>query len=84
MIFLRHHLPDRVLPGWMQSVAHWLPQTYIIDGMRLAILNGADFATLCADLPHPAGFRRVLADDRLCAVRRMERRARRNGAIGQF
>lgn len=46
MIFCGITFPIAVLPQWMQSVATLLPQTYIINGFREAMLNGADFATL--------------------------------------
>src|ERR1041385_8079315 len=37
MIFCGITYPISVLPGWMQAVAVWLPQTYVIHGMRTAV-----------------------------------------------
>ena len=40
------YYPISVLPGWMQVLATISPATYVIDGMRLALLEGADLITL--------------------------------------
>ena len=61
MIFCGITYPIAVLPGWMQGVAQFLPQTYIIYGFREAMLNGADFADAVAGVSNPAGVWRVLA-----------------------
>ena len=41
MIFCGITFPISVVPGWMQGVARWLPPTYVIQGMRKAMLSGA-------------------------------------------
>jgi ABC-2 type transport system permease protein len=40
------YYPIDVLPGWMQVLATFSPATYVIDGMRLALLEGADLVRL--------------------------------------
>jgi ABC-2 type transport system permease protein len=40
------YYPISVLPGWMQVLATISPATYVIEGMRLALLEGADLITL--------------------------------------
>ena len=40
------YYPTSVLPGWMQVLATISPATYVIEGMRLALLEGADLITL--------------------------------------
>jgi len=84
MIFCGITYPIAVMPGWMQGVAAWLPQTYIIHSMRSAILGGADFQALWPD------FRMLLIFGAFWLVvgyltfNWMERRARRNGTLGQY
>jgi ABC-2 type transport system permease protein len=40
MVFCGITFPISVMPGWMQQAAGWLPPTYIIQGMRKAMLTG--------------------------------------------
>ena len=40
------YYPTSVLPGWMQVLATISPATYVIEGMRLALLENADLITL--------------------------------------
>jgi ABC-2 type transport system permease protein len=84
MIFCGITYPLSVLPGWMQGVARWLPQTYIIAGMRKAALGGADFASLLPDLAILIlfGFAWLVMGYLLFAL--MERRARQTGSIGHY
>jgi ABC-2 type transport system permease protein len=84
MIFCGITYPIAVLPGWMQGVAQFLPQTYIIYGFRAAMLNGADFATLTPVYKILLVFGAVWLAVGFALFRRMERRARRTGALGQY
>jgi ABC-2 type transport system permease protein len=40
------YYPTDVLPAWMQVLSTISPATYVIEGMRLALLDGADLITL--------------------------------------
>lgn len=40
------YYPITVLPGWLQPVAALSPATYMLEGMRQALLKGADVGTL--------------------------------------
>ncbi len=44
MIFSGITYPISVLPVWMQGVAGWLPPTYVIRGLRAALLQNATVA----------------------------------------
>src|SRR5206468_2721548 len=44
------YYPTTILPGWMQILSFISPATYVIRGMRDALLDGADLA---AGWPHP-------------------------------
>jgi ABC-2 type transport system permease protein len=40
------YYPVDVLPGWMQALSTISPATYVIEGMRMALLDGAELPTL--------------------------------------
>jgi ABC-2 type transport system permease protein len=40
------YYPTNVLPAWMQMLSTISPATYVIEGMRMALLDGADLVTL--------------------------------------
>ncbi len=40
------YYPTTVLPAWMQVLSTISPATYVIEGMRMALLDGADLLTL--------------------------------------
>jgi ABC-2 type transport system permease protein len=84
MIFCGITYPISVLPGWMQGVAKWLPQTYMIHGLRNAILAGADLQALLPDIKTLLLFGAFWITVGYLAFNWMERRARRTGAIGQY
>jgi ABC-2 type transport system permease protein len=84
MIFCGITYPIAVLPGWMQSVAQFLPQTYIIYGFREAMLNAADFQTLQPVYEILLVFGAFWLVVGFTLFRRMEHRARRTGALGQY
>jgi len=84
MIFCGITFPLSVLPGWMQAVAAWLPQTYMIDAMRLAVLDGAGLAALWPYMRILLAFGALWLAIGYSAFVFMERRTRRNGALGHF
>ena len=84
MIFCGITFPIAVLPQWMQSVAAWLPQTYIIGGFRAAMLGGADFVTLWPIFRALVLFGAFWLTVGYLLFKHMERRARQIGAIGQY
>ena len=44
------YYPTSVLPGWMQALSLISPATYVIHGMRAALLDGADLFSVWPDL----------------------------------
>ena len=84
MIFCGITYPLSIMPGWMQEVGRWLPQTYIIDGMRQAALGGATFQILLPDLGMLALFGAAWLLIGFLLFSLMERRARQTGSIGQY
>ena len=40
------YYPTMVLPGWLQPLSVVSPATYVVEGMRRALLDGADLGWL--------------------------------------
>lgn len=84
MIFCGITFPVTVLPGWMQGVAQWMPQSYMIRAIRNAALANASLQDLTPDLFALIGFGVFWLVVGYWLFQWMERRARRTGAIGQY
>ena len=84
MIFCGITFPVSILPEWMQPIATWLPQTYIIHAMRSAALSTEGFSAIAGDLKILALFGIFWLTVGYLLFNWMERRARRTGAIGQY
>ncbi len=75
------YYPVEVLPGWMQVLSTISPATYVIHGMRGALLDGADLAALWPDV-WPALVVGVLSIPLgLALFVRVERYAKRTGRL---
>jgi ABC-2 type transport system permease protein len=84
MIFCGITFPIEVLPGWMRSVAAWLPLTYAIRDLRAATLAGTTFAKLMPDLQILAVFAVAMPVLGYALFHVTERRSRRTGDLGQY
>lgn len=84
MIFCGITFPVSLLPGWMQSISNWLPQTYMIRAMRSAAFANASFTELLPDLKALLLFGAFWLTLGYLLFTWMERRARQTGAIGQY
>lgn len=84
MIFCGITFPISMTPGWMQEIAKWLPQSYMIHGVRDAALANATLADLKPDIIALVGFGAFWLVMGYLIFRWMERRARQTGAIGQY
>ena len=84
MVFCGITYPIAILPEWMQTVSKWLPQTYIIHGVRTAALSSEGIQAIDFDLQMLAIFGVIWLAIGYFLFNRMERRARRTGAIGQY
>jgi len=84
MIFCGITFPVSVLPGWMQGVANWLPQTHVMNAMRKALLTTGGLPALLPDLEKLALFGVFWLVAGYLLFVWMDRRARKTGAIGQF
>lgn len=84
MVFCGVTYPLAIQPQWMQDVALWLPQTYVIHAMRSAALSTDGMAGVSHDLQMLALFGLIWLAIGYALFHWMERRARRTGAIGQY
>lgn len=84
MLFSGVTFPIAVLPGWMQSVAAWLPTTHVIRATRAAALSGAGLADLWPDLATLLAFGLLWMLLGYLAFVRLERRTRRAGTLGTY
>ncbi len=50
LLFSGIYYPIEVLPGWMQFLSKLSPATYVLHGMRAALIDGARLGTLWHDL----------------------------------
>ena len=62
------YYPISVLPDWMESLARFSPVTYVLDGTRAAVLDGALAGGLAAVHRAAAGFGRGGAADWLARI----------------
>jgi ABC-2 type transport system permease protein len=84
MIFCGITFPTSLLPAWMQEIAKWLPQTYLIHAMRAAAFSNAGVSELLPDLIPLLSFGAFWMIVGYFTFIGMERRARQTGAIGQY
>ncbi len=70
-----------VLPGWMQVAARFSPATYILDGVRAGLLDGAPVTSVLHDLWPLALMGAALIPLGIWAFGRAERYAKRNGKL---
>jgi len=84
MIFCGITFPIAILPEWMQAVAKWMPQSYLIHAMRTAAFSNAGVNELLPDLIPLLSFGTFWLVVGYLAFIWMERRARQTGAIGQY
>ncbi len=75
--------PVSVLPGWLEAVAKVLPQTYLIEAMRLAVLEDASIADLAPQLGPLLVFAAALPGALIVFDHAMHR-ARVEGSLGHY
>jgi ABC-2 type transport system permease protein len=70
-----------VLPGWMQVLSHVSPATYVLDGVRKGLIDGAPVTGLIGDVWPLIVMGAVLIPFGLWAFGRAERYAKRTGKL---
>jgi ABC-2 type transport system permease protein len=70
-----------VLPGWMQAVSRLSPATYVLDGVRKGLIDGAPVTSLIGDVVPLIVMGAILIPFGLWAFGRAERYAKRTGKL---
>src|SRR3954453_4766467 len=70
-----------VLPGWMQVLSHLSPATYVLDGVRKGLIDGASVPALLGDVWPLLVMGIFLVPFGLWAFGRAERYAKRTGKL---
>jgi ABC-2 type transport system permease protein len=78
------YYPLEVLPGWMQWIAHWIPITYALEAMRMALLRGASFQSLLPDMLGLTAFALALFPLSLFCFRFAVNRAKIEGSLTHY
>ncbi len=78
------YYPVTVMPPWLQQIANWIPVTYALRSMRLALLQGATWRELTGDIFVLAMFSVVLLPLSLIIFQKAVRIARRDGSLTHY
>ncbi|MCC7236459.1 MAG: ABC transporter permease [Bryobacterales bacterium] len=76
--------PPSVLPGWLQSLGALIPLTDALDGMRIALLQGASPAELAGPIGRLTVFSIVFLLLGVIGFDQAVRIGRRNGSLTQY
>jgi ABC-2 type transport system permease protein len=75
------YYPVEVLPEWMQAISKLSPATYVLDGVRGAMLDGMPLTALVGDIVPLIVMGIILIPAGLWAFGRAERYAKRTGKL---
>jgi ABC-2 type transport system permease protein len=78
------YYPITVLPDWLEPISHFLPLTYALDSMRMAMLQGASLYDVRFDLLALLGFTLVLTPIAFFVFRKALKRAKIEGSLIQY
>jgi ABC-2 type transport system permease protein len=70
-----------ILPGWLQAVSHASPATYLLRGIRAALLDGKGIGRQAGDIAVLAAFGAVIVPASLAAFAAAERWAKKTGRL---
>ena len=76
--------PVTVLPGWLQIGSWFLPHTYALDGLRLALLQGASWSQITPQLVALVLFGTGILSVGSLLFKYAVYRARLDGSLGQY
>jgi len=76
--------PVAVLPDWLEPVSRFIPLTYALDAMRLAMLKGSSLYDVHIDILALLGFTLVLTPLAFFVFRKALKRAKKEGSLIQY
>lgn len=76
--------PTAVLPSWLEKISAWLPFTYALDGMRLALISGCSLKEIFPQLFVLAIFSSVFFPVSLMAFKLAVRLAKKAGTVDNY
>jgi ABC-2 type transport system permease protein len=78
------YYPVTVLPDWLEPMSRFVPLTYALDAMRLAMLQGYSLYQIRFDIFAMLGFTLVLTPIAFLAFRKALKRAKMEGSLTQY
>jgi ABC-2 type transport system permease protein len=78
------YFPVGVLPAWLQRISVFLPITYSLRAIRLALLQGYGVSALIREIAALSMFAAVLCPTSAWLFRMAVRRSKRTGGLGQY
>jgi ABC-2 type transport system permease protein len=81
LLFSGVYFPISVLPGWMQPAARLSPATYVLEGMRAALIEDAGTGALVGHLGRLALIGVIAIPIGLAIFRQAEKYAKRTGKL---
>lgn len=76
--------PAELLPKWLQTVGYIIPLTHALDGMRLALLQGATLSELSEPIGIMVAFSATLITAGLVLFSRSVELAKHQGTLSQY
>jgi ABC-2 type transport system permease protein len=83
LLFSGVYFPISVLPEWMQPIARISPATYVLEGMRATLLDGASTGTLLGHLGRLVLIGVIAIPVGLAIFRRAEKYAKLTGKLSR-
>lgn len=76
--------PVAILPGWLQSLAKWIPLTHSLEGIRKSLLMGSSIAGLSREIQFLALLTAILLPVSLILFAFAVKKAKKDGTLTQF
>jgi ABC-2 type transport system permease protein len=78
------YYPISVLPDWLQVISYLLPVTYVLEGMRLAFLQGYTISQLLPNIIVLGIFSLVMLPISIWVFSKAVQRAKQDGTLTQY
>jgi ABC-2 type transport system permease protein len=78
------YYPVSILPSWLKPFSYFLPITYSLEGMRLALIKGASFYNLLPSIFSLLLFTAILMPVSIYSFKYAIRLAKRDGSLTHY